>query len=161
MNCADFLVYDVTSPSFLRWKISPSRNVRAGSPAGHFGSYHGYYRVKFGGQDVLAHRIVWVLHNGPIPQGMQIDHIDGDRTNNDVRNLRLASVSQNLQNQKCSVRSTSGVKGLRWAKSSQLWEGSVQYAGRRVYHTSADRGAVERWLVETRVRLHGQFARHA
>jgi hypothetical protein len=45
-----------------------------------------------------AHRIIWEMHNGPIPKGMQIDHIDGDCANNKLENLRLATNRENSCN---------------------------------------------------------------
>jgi len=44
-----------------------------------------------------VHRIVWELHNGPVPEGLEIDHIDGDKQNNDIINLRIVSHSENLR----------------------------------------------------------------
>lgn len=44
-----------------------------------------------------VHRIVWELHNGPVPEGLEIDHIDGNKQNNDISNLRAVSHSENLR----------------------------------------------------------------
>ena len=43
----------------------------------------------------LVHRVVWITHNGPIPHGYFLDHIDGDRTNNSILNLRLCTPTEN------------------------------------------------------------------
>jgi len=45
-----------------------------------------------------AHRLVWAMHKGSIPSGMEIDHIDGDSTNNRIENLRLVSRAENQRN---------------------------------------------------------------
>ena len=45
-----------------------------------------------------SHRIIWEMHHGPIPKGMQIDHIDGDCANNKLENLRLATNRENSCN---------------------------------------------------------------
>ncbi|URF03001.1 HNH endonuclease signature motif containing protein [Cupriavidus campinensis] len=58
----------------------------------------GYINVNVGGCQVLAHRLAWMFMYGPIPPKMDIDHIDGDRKNNRIANLRLATRSQNNQN---------------------------------------------------------------
>lgn len=63
----------------------------------------GYRRVCFdrgprGRFRAFAHRLVWVLHNGPIPDGFLVDHIDGDHLNNRIENLRLVNKSGNSQN---------------------------------------------------------------
>jgi hypothetical protein len=44
-----------------------------------------------------VHRVVWVCHNGPIPDGQEIDHIDMDKSNNNINNLRLVTHRQNIQ----------------------------------------------------------------
>lgn len=55
----------------------------------------GYIRVRLLGREFRAHRIIWELHNGNIPEGMLIDHIDGNTRNNSIENLRLATRQQN------------------------------------------------------------------
>lgn len=47
---------------------------------------------------VFLHREVWEYHNGKIPQGMMIDHIDRDRTNNSISNLRIVNAKENRAN---------------------------------------------------------------
>lgn len=156
---SEYFSYDPTSPSFLRWKINVGRRIKAGDPVGAISSY-GYYRTKLNGKEIAAHRIVWQLHNGEIPEGLQIDHIDGVRVNNDISNLRVASVSENLQNQKRSAKNTTGVKGLTWNKADAAWRGSVQVKGVRNHFSSKSRHEVEEWLRNTRSSLHGEFARN-
>lgn len=46
----------------------------------------------------FAHRLVWNIHYGAIPEGMVVDHINGDKLDNRIENLRLATKSQNAQN---------------------------------------------------------------
>lgn len=58
---------------------------------------HGYTRVLCApkGLSKLIHRIVWETFNGEIPDGMQIDHIDNNKMNNDISNLQLVSPQEN------------------------------------------------------------------
>lgn len=58
----------------------------------------GYVRVRKDGKEYRAHRIIWSLFNGDIPEGMLIDHKDGDVSNNNISNLRLATRQQNNAN---------------------------------------------------------------
>lgn len=58
----------------------------------------GYVRVRRNGTEYRAHRLIWEMHNGPIPEGILIDHIDGDSLNNRIENLRLATRQQNNAN---------------------------------------------------------------
>lgn len=60
---------------------------------------NGYIRIDIGNnKKISAHRLVWEAFNGPIPEGMVIDHIDGNRSNNALSNLRLVSQSDNMDN---------------------------------------------------------------
>ena len=43
------------------------------------------------------HNVVWITHNGEVPEGYELDHIDGDKTNNSIANLRLVTHAQNIQ----------------------------------------------------------------
>lgn len=63
----------------------------------------GYIRVRVLGREFRAHRIIWELHNGEIPEGMLIDHIDGDVSNNKIENLRLATRQQNNANSRSEL----------------------------------------------------------
>lgn len=58
----------------------------------------GYIRVRVSGREFRAHRLIWEMHYGTIPDGMLVDHIDGDPYNNRIENLRLATRQQNNMN---------------------------------------------------------------
>lgn len=58
----------------------------------------GYLRISIGGKNYSIHRLVWEAFNGPIPSGYYIDHIDGNRSNNSISNLRIATQSGNMKN---------------------------------------------------------------
>lgn len=62
----------------------------------------GYVRVRRGGKEYRAHRIIWEMFHGEIPEGYLVDHIDRDVYNNRIENLRLATRQQNNVNS-CGV----------------------------------------------------------
>lgn len=82
-----------------------------GSQACYVGS-EGYRNV-FVDKVFLAHRVSWALHHGVDPGAMQIDHINGDRSDNRAANLRIATGSENMWNRGVSRNNTSGFKGVK------------------------------------------------
>lgn len=106
-----------------------------------------------------VHVQVWVDANGAIPKGFVVDHKDGNIHNNDLSNLRIASVAQNIANSKLSVDNRTGLKGLSWDAARHRYRGSIK-AGGKQYTTRGDLFEVACWLFTERGRLHGEFARH-
>lgn len=73
----------------------------------------GYIRVRILGKEYRAHRIIWEMINGPIPEDMLIDHINGIADDNRIENLRLATRQQNNVNSFVSKTKKSGLpKGV-------------------------------------------------
>ena len=80
----------------LYWKKCTSRTGtgpnQPGKIAGCKSGAYGYKVLNFRNVQYSQHRIVWEMHNGVIPEGLSIDHIDRDKQNNRIENLRLADV---------------------------------------------------------------------
>lgn len=114
------LYYDETSKSCLRWKNGRGLRARIDSEAGWFNESRGYYGVMLEGSNYLAHRIVAVLHGLDI-ENKVIDHIDRDRTNNKISNLRVVSQEQNTQNTSIRSDNTSGVQCVSLSKRDNSW----------------------------------------
>lgn len=77
-----------------------------------------------------AHRVAWAIVHGEWPEG--IDHINGDRADNRLSNLRAATKASNAQNQKKRSDNTSGVMGVSWAAKNKKWRVRIQKDGKRV-----------------------------
>lgn len=71
----------------------------------------GYVRVGVDGKDYLVHRIVWLFAHNEWPE-YELDHIDGNPSNNALSNLRPATHAENHQNQKVHKRNKTGVSGV-------------------------------------------------
>ena len=109
----DFFYYDEDSPSGLRWKkiYKKGSNVKVGDVVGHCDQ--GYWKVRGLGLNLKAHKIVWALHNEFKNQdGMHIDHIDGNPSNNKIENLRLVPLEINARNKPMMKSNTSGIHGV-------------------------------------------------
>lgn len=154
------LEYDESSPSGLRWKNTKCARIEPGNIAGTLIKTRKYWHVKVGAKGILCHHAIWIIFNGSIPNGMQIDHVDGDKMNNRIANLRLASASENSMNIGVRKDNKAGVKGLWKDSGRNRWCGQVMVAGKAHYKNSVRREVVEAWLIETRNKLHGEFARH-
>ena len=114
----------------LRWRV-PRRGQRLGAVAGSVG-LNGYRRISFwdDGQEknicCLAHRLVWLWVHGEWPSTM-MDHINMNKDDNRLVNLRLATMSQNKSNQRIRKDSKTGFKGVL-AKGSG-WSARIQKDG--------------------------------
>jgi len=113
----------------------------AGKPAFYCIHISGYKSGGIFGQLHLAHRVAWALHYGVSDFGM-IDHIDGDRTNNRISNLRLASCEINTQNAHRRHDCTSGVTGVHWHVDKRwgrpCWTARIQCGKQRIFLGSFD-----------------------
>jgi len=102
----------------------------AGTVAGALDKGKGYRRIYIDGKSWWEHRMVWIYANGDIPGGMQIDHINGNRSDNRVVNLRLVTHAENGRNQSMPRTNTSGVIGVRWSKRDSKWQAKIKIDGR-------------------------------
>jgi|SRR6266851_5489738 len=137
----------------LTWKISPSNNVKAGSPISSVGRL-GYIRVSINNKRYLAHRIIWLWVTGKWPK-YEIDHRDQNSANNKWKNLRQATPSQNHQNRGPQKNNTSGYKGVFWNSSDQRWNANIKLRGHnyRLYaFTSAKAAHIARCAESRRLR---------
>lgn len=130
----------------------------AGKPVEHH-IHSGYTKVSIFNCRVYSHRLAWLLFYGDWPS-LHIDHIDGNRTNNRIENLRLATVPQNIANQKRSKRNTSGQKGVSWCKYKRRWCARLIKNGKVVFSRYLadfdEAAAVYRDLARS---VNGEFAR--
>ena len=77
-----------------------------------YGDANGYIVVRKGRKMVKLHRLIWEHAHGPIPGKLQVDHINGVRSDNRIENLRLVSPDENMRNKKCYSSNTSGKAGV-------------------------------------------------
>jgi hypothetical protein len=112
----------------LYWAIDRSIKTKAGDVAGG-GHNQGYLRVGVNYSHYLIHRIVWLLKYGDWPK-YTIDHIDGDKKNNRISNLRDCPQQENLKNQGLRTNSSSGIVGVNWIKATSKWRAIITIDGR-------------------------------
>lgn len=100
--------------------------VRAGYVSGG-----GYRYIMHMGKLHKEHRLAWLYVYGNFPVG-SVDHIDGNRMNNRISNLRLANNSQNSINS-VVVRGASGCRGIHWVAHAGKWRARIKINGRQVH----------------------------
>lgn len=109
----------------LYWKISPNKGIDVGATVGSE-TVKGYLQVQYKKKVYRVHRIIWEIHYGPIPEGMQIDHISHDRKDNRIENLRLVTPLDNAKNRTKQKRNKSGQTGVIWSKRYNKWIASIR-----------------------------------
>lgn len=112
----------------LHW-IKGCGTAGAGSSAGSIDGY-GYRKVMFAGVTYRAHRLVWAIVHGEPAKGF-IDHINHNKLDNRVENLREVSKTENLRNMKLSSRNTSGVSGVWLCKKTNKWRAEIRTKGKK------------------------------
>lgn len=106
---------------------------------------------------LMMHRVIL-----PVSQGMQVDHINGDRLDNRRANLREATHSENARNRGIGKNNKSGIKGVRWCPVLCKWMSWITVDGKRTYLGSFHdlEGAAKAYANASR-EMHGEFGRAA
>jgi hypothetical protein len=127
---AQFVRYEPETGNFY-WLVNRGRGVKAGDRAGHLSQ--GYITLNFKMNKVRAHRVAWFLYHGELPD-CQIDHINRNRADNRICNLRLAvnNEADNLQNLGVRKDNTSGVPGVVWNKRKNKWFARIHSGNKQI-----------------------------
>jgi hypothetical protein len=104
------------------WKKRTSNRIKVGDIVGNLHKC-GYIEMRVGGTRCLAHRFAFLYVYGYMPK--LIDHIDRNKKNNRIDNLREATYGQNILNSKIRSDNTSGVKCVYFDKRNNSWEVKV------------------------------------
>lgn len=118
--------YDKNTGIFT-WKKRTSNRVKVGDVIGNLHNC-GYIEMRVDKTRILAHRLAWLYTYGYIPQ--IIDHIDGNKQNNKICNLREATHKTNAYNSKIRSDNKSGVRCVSWDKTRNSWEIRLKIDGK-------------------------------
>lgn len=122
------LAYDPLT-GILTWKDNRS-NMIQGSVAGSVNSA-GYKTITINSKTFRVQRIIWIMMFGYIPNDFFIDHVNGNKIDNRLENLRLATNSQNQQNRPAPKNNSSGYRGVTWHKQMNKWMARISHHGKR------------------------------
>jgi hypothetical protein len=152
----ELLDYDPNTGEFV-WRVATTNCVKAGQRAGSVAAL-GYVHIGLVGKTFRAHRLAWLYIHGEWP-AKDLDHINGDKRDNRIANLRLATRPQNCANMGPHKGNKSGVKGVSWCTRDKRWIAGIRINGKRKHLGSfssiADAAAVYERAASERF---GEFA---
>lgn len=128
----EVLSYNKTTGLF-KWKIAINPRAPKGAIAGRNSFTWGYRVINVDNVSYRAARLVWFYVHGKWPDGV-VDHINGNRQDDRIRNLRDVSQRTNTQNLRKPMRNnTSGYLGVSWNKGKQKWKAEIRLNGRKTF----------------------------
>lgn len=118
----------------LYWRQTMNSRAPAGAEAGSSEGAR-YRKLKFKGKFYQCHRVIWdMLNPGDLlTESDRIDHIDHDRLNNRIDNLRKVSCAVNSRNMSKPVNNTSGVIGVHWYRPYNKWQAQISVENSRLH----------------------------
>ncbi|MFB5010839.1 HNH endonuclease [Enterobacter hormaechei subsp. steigerwaltii] len=149
------LNYDESSGQ-LTWKVRPSQKDKVNSVAGSKSG--SYIKISIKGRKYAAHRVAFFMAKGYCPD--EIDHINGQKTDNRLKNLRDSNRSQNCLNKGVRSDSFCGVKGVTYRIDNKSWQARcTSKNGRRVHlgYFKKIEDAIAK-LASFRKEEHGEFS---
>lgn len=140
----------------FRWKVRRGWVTPGTVAGGKTGKYHA---IRVYDQLIYTHQLAWLFCHGYWPE-TDIDHKNGDRLDNRIDNLRLATRSMNNGNSKKPKTNTSGFKGVYWHSQRERWCAGIRCNGQTTYLGLFDtpESAHEAYMAAAR-RIFGEFAR--
>ncbi|VVE54159.1 HNH endonuclease [Pandoraea terrigena] len=144
------LSYDPETGVITRKKFNAGKVATFVAPRGHLyvSCADGTYR---------AHRVAWLLYYGEEPNGI-LDHIDMDKQNNRIANLRIVGRSENSINRRINANNTSGYRGVTYNRKARKWQAKIgRYGVKNLgFFDTAEEAAHE--FNKAAIRLHGEYA---
>jgi len=119
--------YDSTSGDLI-WKKKINNRAPVGSVAGSLCG--NYPAIRIFGRRYYKHRLVWVYHYGSLDSRKEIDHINRNKLDSRIENLRVVTHKQNHSNRGATRTNSSGHVGVIWYKKTNRWRADITRAGR-------------------------------
>lgn len=141
----------------LYWRVCLNSRAPIGSEAGTYSKANNRKTVRVYNKIYYTHRIIYLMHHGYLPA--QIDHIDTNKHNNRIENLRAATPAQNQRNKAIPHNNTSGHKNISWKNGK--WVVELKLDGKSKYFGRFDDLELASFVAsEARDKYHGEFAHH-
>ena len=142
LTLEDALTYDKETGRLVwRYRGVPKFDTRFAEKIAGTKTATGYIHIRFGGKFYLAHRVAWKLVHGSWPN-LEIDHINGDKSDNRLHNLRVCTTGENRKNMPKRKNKTSQYVGVR--RSRNRWAVVVDSKYRGVFKDESEAAAFAR-----------------
>ena len=160
INCISFDFEKGTAVWKSRSDIHKGANSRLSGTDAFTGlNASGYRHGRINQKSYSLHRLIWCAYYGDWPE-YEIDHIDGDKKNNSIHNLRIATPSQNRMNRGKQKNNTSGHKGVYLNKRTGKWYAEIRFSGNKKYLGQSDTQYGASCLYMSAIeKYHGQYGR--
>jgi hypothetical protein len=143
----------------ILYKKPQTKRCKSGLIAGTIRK-DGYTRISINNKLYYSHRLIYMMFYGEMPK--QIDHIDGNPSNNKIENLRPANNTQNSFNKKITKSNTSGYKNVYWHKAGKKWSVEIKVYGKKMYFGLFDDLELADLVAqESRDKYHKEWANHS
>lgn len=119
------------------WRTKPSKNIHAGTRAGRVDVSTGYRYINIQGKRYAEHRLAWFYVHKQMPKYL-IDHINHDRADNRLENLRQVTVSENARNRTKNTHSRTQEVGIWYNKRTHKYIAQIRLHGRKVFQKAFD-----------------------
>jgi hypothetical protein len=131
-EAAKVISYDLDTGEFVRL-VGSGKGAKKGTiTKGSLDKSNGYLCLCVCGVQLYAHRLAWFLTHGDWPT-QTIDHINRDKTDNRLQNLRDVSYADNNVNMGPRSHNTSGLEGVSWHAKARKWMAQIRRSGRYYY----------------------------
>lgn len=115
----------------IKWKVNRGHKIKAGDIAGSI-SKNGYRNIMIDGINFKAHRLAWLYVYGKLPEE-SLDHINRDKLDNRITNLRVAGKIINSRNTDLRSDNSSGITGVTFDKSRDKWIAQIIIRGKNIH----------------------------
>lgn len=141
----------------LYWKFKTNKRHGIDLPAGTIDN-RGYRTITLDGGKHGAHRLIWLWHGLELPKLPQmIDHINGDKQDNRLENLRVVKHAENGWNSKGSSLNKSGVRGVSWCNHYQRFVVQLYVRKKKIQARFKTFEEAAIFATEKRKEMHGEY----
>lgn len=112
-------------------RVTVGYQAKAGDIAGYTAGADPHLRIGIAGKLYLLHRVIWLMVYGEWPG--EVDHINGDASDNRLVNLRDVTHEENGRNQRLRSNNQSGALGVCWHKGSRKWRAVIVVNNKQIH----------------------------